>query len=110
MSIEDPEVIKAVQFIKRDFKQKIQVTDVADAVFLSRRNLARRFNKLLGCSVQEKITQVRISEISRLLVDSDLSISQIAEEMGFTGTEHIARYFKREKGLTPLAYRRQHRL
>ncbi|MBN1125405.1 MAG: DNA-binding transcriptional regulator [Sedimentisphaerales bacterium] len=110
MSIDDPEVEKAVQFVKKDFKKKIQVTDVADAVFLSRRNLARRFSKVLGCSVQEKITQVRISEISRLLVDSDLSISQISEEMGFTGPEHFARYFKREKGLTPLAYRRQHRL
>jgi len=107
LAIEDPEVARAVKFIKQNFKAKIQVTDVADAVFLSRRNLARRFRKTLRCSVQSKLTQFRIAEISRLLVDSDLNIAQIAKEMGFTGTEHIARYFKREKGITPLAYRRQ---
>jgi AraC-like DNA-binding protein len=40
-------------------------------------------------------------------LDTKKSVSQIATELEFSGDDHIARYFKKEKGVSPREYRRQ---
>jgi len=44
-----------------------------------------------------------------MLVETDLSISRIASALGYYNVENIGRYFRREKGMGPLAYRKQYR-
>jgi AraC-like DNA-binding protein len=44
-----------------------------------------------------------------MLMETDMSISQIAEAMDFPGIDHFARYFKQEAGISPMAYRKQHK-
>ncbi|MCX6908310.1 MAG: helix-turn-helix transcriptional regulator, partial [Verrucomicrobia bacterium] len=74
----------------------------------SRRVLEKRFRKLLGRSVLSEIRRVRVAQICRLLAETNLSVSQIADSLGYTSIEHIARYFRSEMKMSPLAYRRQH--
>ena len=85
----------------------IQVPDVVEATTLSRRCLLDRFHRVLGRSIHEEITRVRIDKISRLLLETNQSIAQIAVKLGYTGDDHLARYFKKETGMTPLAFRKQ---
>ena len=45
--------------------------------------------------------------IARMLAETNQSVSQIALGLGFEGVEHVARYFRRETGMTPMEFRRQ---
>jgi LacI family transcriptional regulator len=109
MAIEDALVAEAVQYIRSHTREQIQVSDVADAVSISRSVLDRRFRKAFGSSVQKEIRRLRVEQIAKLLIETDMSITQISMAMHFAGIEHIGRYFRKEMGMSPLQYRKQHK-
>jgi LacI family transcriptional regulator len=106
IAVSDPHVSKAVQFIRSHARQNLMVADVSRAAALSRRTLEKRFRRELRCSVQEHIRSVRTNRIARLLVETDLPVGKIAEDMGFPDVQHFARYFRKRKQMSPLAYRK----
>lgn len=108
MAIEDKQVAKAVHFIRNHSNEVIQVGNVAEAAGLSRRTLEQRFRKILGHSVLEEIKYARVNQMTKMLVETNLSISQIAWSLGFPYTNNISRYFKQQKGISPLEYRRKY--
>ncbi len=83
------------------------MTDVARAAGLSRRVLEKRFRALLDRSVLSEIRRIRVDQIARILLETHQPASQIALALGYESVEHIARYFRSEKGMSPLAYRRE---
>ncbi|ARN57103.1 xylose operon transcription regulator XylR [Sedimentisphaera salicampi] len=106
-ALEDEQVAAAVQFIHKNAREPIQVSDVAREAALSPRALYSRFHKYLGRSVYEEIKRVRIKEISQMLLSTDLPVYQIALCFNFSSIEHIGRYFKSYTGISPLAYRKR---
>lgn len=108
LAIEDPEVAKALSFIQYHARQHTQVDEVADAVAMSRRNLHRRFVKTLGRTVHEEIRRTRVDRVIQLLLETDMTVAQIAYELGGSSEKHIAREFRAIQGVTPLAFRRLH--
>ncbi len=108
LATDDPDVAMALRFIHEHAKRPIQVSDVADTVGVSRRWLHEKFSATLGRSVHKEIARVRTEQITRMLIDTRLSIAQIALGLGFPNVDHIARFFRRQTGMTPLAYRKLH--
>jgi len=104
--IEDMAVSRAVRFIRQNARHHITVPDVAKAAGLSRRVLEKRFRAVVGRSVLAEVRRVRVEQISRMLIETNHSISEIAFATGFPGVEHFARYFRQEKRMTPLTYRK----
>lgn len=109
LAVEDNYVREAIKYIRQHVREPIQVTDVARAVSLSRTALYEKFHRFLGYSAHQYIKRIRTEEIARLLVESDMSISEIALAMGFSSEAHIATYFNKHKGTNPSKYRRQFR-
>ena len=110
LAIEDQEVAAAVRFIRENSRKAIRVDDVVSTAALSRRGLEQRFRRVLGRSVHDEIRRCRIEQIAQMLVQTNLTISQIASVLDYSGIEKISRYFQREKGMSPLAYRKQYGL
>jgi LacI family transcriptional regulator len=108
VAVEDKLVSQALHFIRQNAKRLIQVDDVINYLSVSRRNLHDKFVKTLGRSVYDEIKRVRIDLISQMLLETDLSISDIALSLGYDNTNHIARYFKQKMGISPLEYRKLH--
>jgi LacI family transcriptional regulator len=110
-AVADRHVREALRFIHAHAsRESVQVDDVVKAIGLSRRSLYECFASTLGRSVHEEIKRVRTDRLARLLVSTDLSISQIASKLGCTDMKNLARYFKQEMGMTPLQYRKRHLL
>jgi LacI family transcriptional regulator len=106
LAMADGDVVAAIRFIRRHAKEMIQVDDVVNTVAVSRRSLEQRFRRELGRSVLAEIKRARVDQVARMLVETNLSVSQIALALGYAGVENIARYFRSEKGMSPLAYRK----
>jgi LacI family transcriptional regulator len=107
LAIEDREVVEAIRYIREHSKDNIGVGQVIKATALSRRALERRFNKILGRSIYNEIRRTRVEQAVRMLLETKMSISQIASALGYPSVDHIARYFKREKGMSLVAYRKK---
>jgi LacI family transcriptional regulator len=107
LAIEDPVVAKALHYIRTHAQQSLQVGDVAQFAAVSKRGLFTRFQAVLGRSVHDEITRVRIGKIAWMLETTVLSIKQIAEIMGMPDERHLSRYFQAQKGMSPIAWRKQ---
>jgi LacI family transcriptional regulator len=108
IAIEDRVVADAARFIRQHSRKIIQVSDVTSAVMVSRCTLERRFRRALGKSVLKELKRVRTDQITQMLMETNLSVSQIASTLGYLSATHIARYFRQEKGISPLAYRKKY--
>ena len=106
--ISDERVVAALIFIRNNFHKPIQLNDVANAAFLSKRELQKRFKKFLKRNIKDEIRRLRIDFVKRKLLNSHLSIAQIANGLEFIDSVHFSRYFKKATGQTPLQFRRQH--
>jgi LacI family transcriptional regulator len=102
----DPNVFKALQFIREEAQGNISVAEVSRAAGMSRRALEIKFRRELACSVRQYVQRIRVEQITRLLVETNLPVGRIADALGFSDAQHIARYFRNVKGMSPLAYRR----
>jgi len=75
---------------------------------LSRRSLEKRFMQTTGYPVYEYIYNQRIEKFTQKLLETDLTIFEIALDLGLTDSKNIARQFKQIKGLTPVEYRKKY--
>jgi len=105
LAIHDDEVIKALRFIRDNADRIIEVSDVVDATLLSHRTLHNRFRRALGHSLVAEMNQQRAAHIAQLLLGTNDSVGRIARAMGYYNAAHLSRFFRREMGITPRAYR-----
>lgn len=109
LALNDKEVAQAIQFIKGNAKNKILIKDMLRTIGIGRRALEKRFRNTIHKTIYHEIQQVRIESISKLLIETDLPISQIISLYNFTDAEHISRFFKKEKGMSMREYRKIHK-
>ena len=107
IAVPDEHVAEALMYIRSNAKKLIQVSDVAEYVAVSRRGLERRFRKRLNRSIHNEIRRVQLECICLLLRESEMSISQIAVQMGQVDLGSFSRMFRKEMGLSPRAYRKK---
>ncbi len=98
-------VQKGIEFITANYSYPITVEDIASYVGLSRSHLFRSFQTVLGLSPKEYLTDFRIKQSCLLLARSDLSITAIANSVGFDNSLYFSKAFHKEKGLSPKEYR-----
>ena len=108
LAVDDAEVALAISYIRNNAKNKILVNDVVKKTNVSRRTLEKRFKKTIHRSIHKEIQQVRVEWISKLLIETDMPISQITSLFEFTDVEHISRYFKKEIGIALREFRELH--
>lgn len=94
-----------VAYIRENFQHKISLNDLASASHLSISALERRFKKFLSKTPQQYITEVRLENARRLLVETTLAISVIGDESGFPDPSYFSRKFQQEFGLLPSEFR-----
>ena len=108
LAIDEPQVAAALRYIRERACDPIGVADVLRHVPLSRSILERRFRKYLGRSPQAEIRQVQLKRVRQLLLETDLPLDRIANLAGYEHAEYMSVVFKRELGITPGAYRKEH--
>lgn len=101
----DPDVVKAVRFIREHACESIQVKDVLRAVPLSQKALEVRFKHLLRQTIHQEIVRVKLDRVKQLLSSTDLTLADIAACAGFEHPEYLSVVFKRETEVTPGRYR-----
>lgn len=108
IAIEDPEIAALVKWIRlKAPTEAIQVSDLQDHSSYSLSSIKSKFSKFLGHSPKDEIKQVRLARLKQLLQNIGKPMAQISSEMDFRSVEEMSRFFLRETGARPNAYREQ---
>ena len=86
----------------------ISLSELADEFHYSKPHMCTLIKQNTGVSFSTLIRQVRLSEASRYLLKTDLSISDIAEMVGYNSADNFSRVFRKAIGVSPKEYRHQH--
>ena len=109
-SVDDPLVGKALRFIRDRSDDNVSVEAVLRHVGLSRRSLDYRFVGVLGRTVHDQIVRSRMDRVAELLLQTDWTLPQIAERLGFSHSEYMGVAFRKHTGKPPGEYRRANRV
>ncbi len=81
------------------------VDDICKEIGVSRVQLYRKIKALLGCNINDYILSVRLQKAKFLLINEDLSISEVASKVGFASQAYFSNVFKSKVGTTPKAFK-----
>ena len=110
LSVRDPNLAKALLFIRDHACEPINIDGVAAFAGLSRSVLQRKFRTTFHRTIHEAIIKARLKRASELLVGTDISMIDVAEKSGFKHCEYMAAVFKSHLGKTPSQIRNEAQL
>jgi AraC family transcriptional activator of pobA len=93
------------QFVEENYQLNLTVAEYADKMALTPNHLTQTVSQLTGKTSSQIIKSKQILEIKRLLVHTNLSVTEIANALNFPDQSYFAKFFKRESGVSPLKYR-----
>lgn len=102
---QDARLRQIMQYIMSHLSTEINLTELADQMYVSVSTLSRIFHNSTGVYFTDYINRLRVSTAINLLRHSDQSLTQIAMNCGFSNSASFNRSFKKLIGSTPSAYR-----
>lgn len=100
-------VNKLILYISNNYSQKLTLTECAKYINVSPTYLESVFSKYTGVPLAKYVSNFRFEKSKHLLLTTNAPVSKIARDVGLEDSQVLIRMFKRNLGITPLAYRKQ---
>jgi AraC-like DNA-binding protein len=95
------------RFLREHLTLSLKLDDIAYCIGVSVSTLTHRYHQATGVSVVQRLIALRIERVTQLLQHTELSLTEIADQVGLTNAAYLCRLFRRTMRMTPLTYRRQ---
>ncbi len=105
-ALSDKQISKALELLHTAPQKAWTLEGLATEVAMSRAALAKRFKQLVGQTMFEYLTALRMQRAQELLRDSELPLYQVANRVGYESDLAFTKTFKRLLGMTPTSYRK----
>ena len=97
----------AHDYIRAFYNRPIELHEISRIACLSPNHLLRKYSELFGKTPHQHISEMRISKAIQLLSEMDLSVTDIALEIGFDNPSSFSKRFKQFTGMSPMQYRKK---
>ncbi len=97
---------EATRFIEENLDKDLTVDYITKNTNISKSVLYKNFRDTYNCTISEYINRKRVEKAVVLLVTTDLSIEEVSEKIGFSSAAYFAIVFKKQKGISPLKFRK----
>lgn len=101
----DNSILKIIDWIQNNYAEEFNVGDISDQFEISSRTLSRRIKQVTNLSFNNYVHRVRINHAMNLLHYSDLSVTDIAFQVGYKDSNYFSTKFKRFTNKTPTEFR-----
>ena len=106
--IKEPSLATKVKiYIDKNYNENISLKSIAEAVNANQYYLSHIFKEETGFSPMQYVTRRRIGEAQNLLINTQLSITEIAANVGYNNSNYFQNVFKKIVGYTPGSYRKR---
>lgn len=103
-----PEIKEIIHYLHINYRKPITIGELTKVFHINRTTLTERFAKETGYTIIKYLTRLRINLASMILRDTELSVSEIIEKVGFNNLTHFGRTFQKYTGFTPSEYRKKY--
>ena len=100
-----PIVVRIMDYLKENYYSNITLEDLTEQFNISKSSLIYNFNKYLKTSPTDYLINIRVDQAKELLKNTGKSMSEIAEDCGFSSANYFSLMFKRKTGISPANYR-----
>lgn len=102
--LSNPQLRQVIEYIDEHLDQNLSLTELAAVLQMSTYHFARLFKQSTGIAPHRYHIQRRVERTKQLLSAGKLSISEVAQAVGFSSQSHLNYHFKRVVGVTPKAF------
>ena len=95
------QVQQAIDYIHTHLDRELSLVEIAGVVNSSPTYFASLFKRATGTSPHQYVIRQRVERAKMMLLKTDLTISDIASQVGFSSQSHLTQQFKRFTGMTP---------
>ncbi len=92
-------------YIDLHFTEEFQLKDVCEKLFINKFYVSKLFKSYMGITPARYIVEKRLELAKKLLTDTNLSVNEISEEIGYGDVYYFSKLFKQETGYSPKAFR-----
>lgn len=100
-----PEMIK--NYIDAHITEKITLDDISNNLYISKSHIERSFKQEYNQTPLAYCANQKITQVASMLVTTNYSLTQIAQQLGFSDVKYMSKSFKKVKGKTPIEYRKE---
>ena len=104
----DLNLVKNIQEVALDNNKQMSIEELAQSLYTSRSQLHKKVKSLTGMSITNYMNHIRIEKAKGLLKTTQLTISEIAYDVGFASSNYFSRSFKKITNTSPVSYRQRH--
>lgn len=97
-----------VLYMREHYMDNIDISSFCTELGFTSAYLTKLFNKYKGDTPLKYLTDIRIHEAQRLLVNTTLPIKEVGERVGYPDQFHFSKTFRKLTGMNPTAYRKEH--
>lgn len=106
LNLDDHDRINSVyHYVRTRYAEKITLNDIANEVHMGRESFSRFFSKIMNKPFFSFLNEYRVNAACKLLIESDLQVTQISYACGFDSLPFFFRQFKKYKGNSPHQFR-----
>ncbi len=98
---------KATAYIRDNLHRPLSIQSISRGAGVSKSVLYKAFHQRFHCTVSSYIKEKRVELSLGLLTDTELSVEEISQRVGFSGASYYSKVFKAQKGISPLQYRKK---
>lgn len=98
------EIVRLAEYIRANYNRSLSIEDFMTVANLSKYHLIHLFRQQMGIPPYSYMHHCRINNAQQLLRTSDMSVSEIAQQVGYTDSVTFIRHFKKIVGVTPTQY------
>ena len=94
-----------IAYINQHYPERITLAEIAKIAGVSEREASRCFKKTIGQSPMEYLIKYRLNQSKKLLLETNMTITAICQQCGFSDSAYFGKVFRKSYGMTPSEYR-----
>ena len=106
---EEPALMESISYIHERYYEKITIETLMQIAHMSRTSYIKKFKEICKISPAAYITKVRVDSASVMLLNTSLSVSEIAYKTGFYDASHLSKTFETYYFMTPVEYKNKNK-
>lgn len=100
----------ALKYIGKNINAGLTVSEISDALFISKQVLQKKFKEDVGKTIGKYIDERVMEKAEQYLVNRNYSLSEISEKLGFCDQFYFSRRFTETHGVSPMRFRKMHNI
>ena len=101
----DDIIARVTAYIQANYRENIDRDDVAAVAYITPNYLSKQFRSKMGMNLREYINQIRVEEAKRLLLSTNLPVSEVAGTVGYENISYFSTVFRKYTGMSPVDWR-----